>query len=385
MAIKAHKIRLNPTPEQMEYLKRAAGTRRFCYNWGLAEWNQQHAAGEKPSALKLKEQFNAIRQDLFPWTYEVSKSAVEGAFFDLGDAFNRFFAGQAQYPKFKKKNKSHESFYLANDRFTLGAHWVEPQVVGEFVATQRQISATNKQKHRLGRINLAERLRFAGKIVGASVSTTAGHWSISIQVEVQQTKEENSGPILGVDVGIKELAIVSDTRRFENQRPLTSQLKELKRLQRKASKKQLGSKNRAKANLKVARLHDEIACIREDAHHKLTTGIARTCSAVGLEDLHVKGMMKNRRLARAMADAGWGQLRTFFEQKMAGVNGKAVFVDRFYPSTKTCSGCGHVKKRMPLKYRTYICMACGLTIDRDLNAAINLEYEARRILRDLAA
>src|SRR5215469_12657762 len=157
MAIKAHKIRLNPTPEQMEYLKRAAGTRRFCYNWRLAEWSRQHTAGEKPSALKLKEQFNAIRQDLFPWTYEVSKSAVEGAFFDLGDAFNRFFAGQAKYPKFKKKNKSHESFYLANDRFTLGAHWVEPQVVGEFVATQRQIRATNKQKHRLGRINLAER------------------------------------------------------------------------------------------------------------------------------------------------------------------------------------------------------------------------------------
>ena len=141
--------------------------------------------------MKLKEQFNAIRQDLFPWTYDVSKSAVEGAFFDLGDVFNRFFAGRRSIRNGRRKNKSHESLYLANDRFTLGAHWVEPQVVGAFVATQRQIRATNKQKHRLGRINLAERLRFAGKIVGASVSTTAGHWYISIQVEVQQTQRKH--------------------------------------------------------------------------------------------------------------------------------------------------------------------------------------------------
>ena len=227
-------------------------------------------------------------------------------------------------------------------------------------------------------------MRFSGKILGATVSTTAGHWYMSIHVEVQQTTQENTGPILGVDVGIKELAIVSDGRRFENQKPLTAQLKKLQKLQRKASKKQRGSKNRAKANLKVARLHDEIACTREDAHHKLTTAIARTCRVIGLEDLHVKGMMKNRKLARAMADAGLGQLRIFFEKKMAGVNGQAVFVNRFYPSTKTCSGCGHVKKRMPLKYRTYICMKCGLTIDRDLNAAINLEREARRMVRELA-
>jgi putative transposase len=170
MTRKAHIIRLNPTPEQAEYLKRAAGIRRFCYNWGPEEWQRQYAAGATPAAMKLKEQFNALRQDQFPWTYAVSKSAVEGAFFDRGDAFQRFFAGQAQYPHFKKKGRSNESFYLANDRFTLGAHWVEPQVLGEFVAQQRQIKATNKLKHRLGRINLAERLRFAGKIVGATVS-----------------------------------------------------------------------------------------------------------------------------------------------------------------------------------------------------------------------
>lgn len=382
---KTHKIRLNPTDEQAEYMKRAAGMRRFVYNWGLTEWNRQRESGENTSSLILAKQFRAIRKDLFPWTYGISKSVIDGAFFDLGDAFKRFFAKQTRYPKFKKKGKSHESFYLAGDRFFVGSHWVEMDVMGRFIADLREIKATKKQKHKLGRVNMSERLRFAGKIVGATVSYKAGHWYVSINVQVVHTEQENTNPIVGVDVGIKELAIVSDGRRFENQKPLTIQIKKIKRLQRKASRKHLGSKNRAKANLKVARLHDEIACIREDAHHKLTTSIARTCSTVGLEDLHVTGMMKNRKLARAMADAGLGQLRAFFEQKMAGVNGKAIFVNRFYPSTKTCSGCGHVKKRMPLKYRTYICMACGLTIDRDLNAAINLEHEARRILATLAA
>jgi hypothetical protein len=120
--------------------------------------------------------------------------------------------------------------------------------------------------------------------------------------------------------------------------------------------------------------------MRQDAQHKLTAEIARTCSVVGLEDLHVKGMFKNRTLARAMADAGLGQLLQFFEAKMQAVGGQAIFVDRFFPSTKTCSGCGQVKKRMPLQYRTYCCLKCGLIIDRDLNAALNLEREARRIL-----
>jgi putative transposase len=205
-------------------------------------------------------------------------------------------------------------------------------------------------------------------------------------VEVPASRGLTTNAIVGVDVGIKESAIVSDGRRFENQKPLTRQIKKLKRFSRSFSRKQYdpetkqGSKNREKARVKLARLHGKIAHIRQDSHHKLTTEIARTCSVVGLEDLHVKGMFKNRKLARALADASLGQLLRFFETKMQAVGGQAIVVDRFFPSTKTCSGCGHVKKRMPLKYRTYCCLKCGLVIDRDLNAAINLEHEARRIL-----
>ena len=427
--IKAHKIRLNPTSEQADYLRRAVGTRRFIYNWGLDHWQQDYAAYQEaqatdahqqtvkpPTPMTLKQQFNAIREKEFPWTYDVTKCVVEGAFFDLGDAFKRFFTGQNQYPQFKKKGKSHESFYIANDKLTIGDHWVQIPVLGDFILTQRESNGTHAQriknrtayKRQLGRINLAENLRYVTaadhptpgkrrttrkqvvcgsvKIVGATVSLNGGHWYISIQVDIPQVIVPNTHPILGVDVGIKEAAVVSDGRRFDNQKPLTTHLTKLQRLQRHLSKKQYdpetkhSSHNREKATAKIARLYDEMTCIRLDAQHKLTTAIARTCSILGMEDLHIKGMLKNRKLARAMADAALGQLARLFATKMAGVNGRAILVDRFFPSTKTCSGCGHVKKRMPLKYRTYICLQCGLSLDRDLNAAINLEREVRRIL-----
>jgi putative transposase len=423
--IKAHKIRLNPTPEQENYLRRACGTRRFVYNWGLAEWKKQYKEykegkrEKKPNANELKKQFQAIREKEFCWTFDVTKCVIEGAFDDLAHAFSRFFKGQNQYPTFKKKNKSRDSFYVANDKFSVGDHWIVVPVLGQFLMDKQQTDGTlpqkirNKHKYKrgLGKVNMTESLRFvipdpnqkpgkrrnerkkvpcsSVKIMGATIGMSGGYWYASIHVEVPAVAVVNTHPVVGVDVGIKEAAIVSDGRRFENQKPLARQIKKLKRLTRSFSRKQYdpetkrGSKNREKARVKLARLHGAIAQIREDAHHKLTTEITRTCSVVGLEDLHVKGMFKNRKLARALADAGLGQLVRFFETKMQAVGGLAIFVDRFFPSTKMCSGCGHRKKRMPLKYRTYCCLKCGLVMDRDLNAAINLEREARRILGEV--
>src|SRR5215469_14314003 len=385
--ITSHKIRLNPTPEQAAYLRRAAGTRRFTYNWGLAEWNRQYAAYHEeqqtvaeadrklkpPMAMDLKQQFNAIREQQFPRTYDVTKCAIEGAFFDLADAFKRFFAGQTQYPQFKKKGKSHESFYIANDKFMFGDHWTQIPVMGDFILKQREAHGTHTEpiknrhayKYTLGKVNMAESLRFrmsppegtqvkTGKrrharkqvwcqqvqIVGATVSHTAGHWYTSIQVKIPKQEGINTNPVVGVDVGIKESAVASDGRRFENQKPLARQLTKLQRLSRAFSRKQYdpatkhGSQNREKARVKLARFHGKLAHRRQDAQHKLTTEIARTCSVVGLEDLHVKGMFKNRTLARAMGDAGLGQLLQFFATKMPAVGGQAIFVDRFFPSTK---------------------------------------------------
>src|SRR5215831_10388977 len=171
--ITAHQIRLHPTPEQEDYLRRAAGTRRFVFNWGLAAWKKHYAAYQEgkrekaPTANDLKKQFQAIREKEFPWTLDVTKCVIEGAFADLGDAFKRFFDRQNKYPKWKKKNKSRESFYIANDKFTIGDHWVTVPVMGDFVLKQREANGTQTTKIRsrtdykraLGKVNLAESLR----------------------------------------------------------------------------------------------------------------------------------------------------------------------------------------------------------------------------------
>src|SRR5215470_9678251 len=171
----AHRIRMNPTPEQVEYLKRACGTRRFIYDWGREQWEQQYQAYQAeqetvpqeqhvlnpPNALTLKSHFNEIREQEYPWTYQVTKCVVEGAFDDLRSAYENFFAGRANYPGYKKKGKSHESFYLANDKFTLGSQWISIPGLGRFILDQRHTKQDRgKLLRTLGTVNLAEKLRF---------------------------------------------------------------------------------------------------------------------------------------------------------------------------------------------------------------------------------
>jgi putative transposase len=428
----AHKIRMNPTAEQVDYLKRACGSRRFIYNWGREHWEAEYQAYKleqetvpeaertlkPPNAMGLKKQFNAIRETAYPWTYDVTKCVVEGAFDDLGRAYANFFAGRAEYPKYKKKGKSHESFYLANDKFTIGSHWISIPGLGRFILDQRKTErGRGKLLRKLGTVNLAEKLRFVEegkastpsksrnkrkqvvcesvKILGATVSCEAGHWYVSIQVEIKKQRPPTPTAVVGVDVGLKQAAVVSDGRALENQKPLALHLKKLGKLQRKLSKKQqtkdpetkrtVVSSNYEKQRLKVARKHQQIANIRRDVQHKFTTELARTCGIIGLEDLNILGMMANRKLARAVADAAMGQLLRFLKTKIANAGGDLFIASRWFPSTKRCSCCGHVKKRMPLKHRTYHCLVCGLVMDRDLNAALNLLWFATEQLRQLHA
>src|SRR5215469_9090870 len=219
--ITAHQIRLNPTPEQEAYLRRAAGTRRFVYNWGLAEWNKQYAEfkegkqEKKPKANALKKKFQAIRETDYPWTLEVTRCVIEGAFADLGDAWTRYFKGQNRRPTFKKKHKCRESFSLSNDTCTIGDHWIIVPVLGRFLLDQQEANGTlpatirnrNQYKRGLGKINLAESLRFvvpdpnqqpgkrrnerkkvpcsSVKLLGATIGLSGGYWYVSLQVEVK--------------------------------------------------------------------------------------------------------------------------------------------------------------------------------------------------------
>ena len=323
--IKAHKIRLHPTPEQDNYFARAAGTARFVFNWALAEWKTQYEAGGKPNATALKKQFNAIRREQFPWSYEVTKCAIEGAFMDVAAAFKNFFEGRKAgrktgYPKFKSKKRSRQSFYLANDKFTVGDHWVEVP--------------------KLGRVNMAEKLRFTGKILSARISKTADWWFVSITVEMPDVVPENHGPSVGIDVGLNRLATLSDGRRYENQRPLRHLLCKLRRLNKELARRTKGGRNWQKTKSKLARLHYCIACLRADLVHKVTTERAKTSGLVAVEDLYVKGLVQNRCLSRSFSDAALGTLLDLLESKVPRAGGTLVKVGRFYPSSQLCHCCG---------------------------------------------
>jgi putative transposase len=364
--IKAHKIKLHPTPEQATYFAKAAGTARYAFNWAVAEWKKQYEAGGKPSALALRTQFHALRKQELPWTYDVTKCAIEGAFMNVAAAFKNFFAGRTAsrkigFPQFKSKKRSRQSFYLANDKFSVGDHWIDVP--------------------KLGRVNMAESLRFSGKIMSARISKTASWWFVSITVEMPDEVPLNNLPPVGVDVGLNRLATLSDGRQYENQRPLIHQLKKLRQLNKELARRTKGGKNWQKTKDKLGRLHYEIACIRLDWLHKLTTQIATTSGIVAVEDLHVKGLIRNRCLSRSFSDAAVGKLLDLLESKVASQGRMLIKVDRFFPSSQLCHCCGARKTDLTLADRVFVCpnTNCGYVGDRDENAALNIILEALRL------
>ena len=352
---RSHKIALEPTAEQEELFRRAAGVARFVWNWALAEWKRQYRAGKKPSAAKLKKLFNAVKGDLFPWVYDSPRDANAQPFANLGKAFRRFFDGQARYPKFKKKGKSRDSFYIANDKFS---------VDGKTITLPR-----------IGKVKMREALRFSGKVICATVSRTADRWFVSISVETDMPTVpcENQARTVGVDLGVKRLATLSDGTCVDGPKPLRSALKRLRRLSRRLHRRVKGSANRDKARRRVARCHARVAAIRGDSLHKLTTWLVRTYGRVVIEDLNVKGMARNRRLSRAIHDMGFGEFRRQLDYKQSLSSSEVVVADRWFPSSRTCGLCGWVDESLTLGDRTFRCTGCGHAQDRDLNAAFNLE------------
>jgi putative transposase len=313
-----------------------------------------------PNAIELHRQLNELKQTELGWMYEVSKCSPQEALRNCDTAFQNFFRkckqkvkGKKGFPRFKSKKNGLGSFRLT----------------GTIKVFEKYV-----QLPRIGKLKLKEYnyLPVKTKILSASVSEKAGRWFVSIQVE-----EEIIPPIskpdvkVGVDLGIKQLAVTSDGEIFDNPKALRTNLNKLQRLGRKVSRKDKGSKNRKKAAKRLAKHHFRIACIRKDAIHKITTHLTKNKSSIVLEDLCVSGMMKNRKLSRAIADLGLFEFRRQIEYKGKWNACEVQFADRFYPSSKRCSSCGKIKDDLQLSDRVYEC-ECGNEIDRDLNAAINL-------------
>jgi putative transposase len=357
----AHKIALAPNNVQATYLARACGTARFAYNWALAEWSRQYKAHKadptqpKPSQAALRRQLNAVKREQFPWMLEVTKNAPQMAIMQLGDAFRNFFAGRAKYPKFRKKG-IHDRFTLTNDQFS--------------------VEGSRIRIPNLGWVRMRETLRFTGKIMSATICRVADRWHVSLAVDTQDNshlpKAENQGAV-GVDLGVSALATLSTGEKIIGPKAHKALLGRLRRLSQSLSRKEKGSENRKKAKAKLARLHARISNIRKDSLHQLTTKLTRRFHTVGIEDLNVKGMVKNRHLARCVADMGFFEFRRQLEYKEKMRGGTVVVADRWFASSKTCSGCGHKLDELPLAVREWMCPACGVVHDRDVNAAINLK------------
>ncbi len=288
---------------------------------------------------------------------EVTKNAPQMAIILLGQAFKNFFAGRAKYPKLRKKGL-HDRFSLTNDQFSVDGS---------------RIRIPN-----LGWVRMRETLRFTGKIMSATVSRVADRWFVSITVDTPDSpplpKAENQGAV-GVDLGVSALATLSTGESIAGPKAHKALLSRLQRLSRSLSRKVKGSENRKKAKLKLARLHARIGDIRKDALHQLTTDLTRRFHTIGIEDLNVRGMVKNRHLLRAVADMGFFEFRRQLEYKAVQRGAMITVADRWYPSSKTCSDCGHKLEALSLSLsvREWSCPACGSIHDRDVNAAINLK------------
>ena len=359
---KAYKYELDPNNHQRSSLQHHAGVARFAYNWGLEQriklYKTNQGNDRFTDAMKQHKLLNSLKKSQYPWMYHCSKCAPQEALRDLHQAFKNFYRGlktgkHIGFPRFKRKS--------VNDSFRL---------TGTIRFEGRRI-----QLPRIGKIRIKEqRLSYyRGRILSVTVSRRASKWFVSVTVEEEiEDPKPISGHAVGVDLGIKTLATLSDGTIFPNPRALGRRIAKLRKLSRSLCRKQKGSKNREKAKLRLARMHLKIFNVRHDTLHKLTTYLAKSHSRIVIEDLCVSGMMKNRRLARAIADVGMFEFRRQLEYKCTWYGSELHVAPRTFPSSKRCSVCGHKKKELSLSEREYNCEECGLRVDRDLNAALNL-------------
>ena len=353
MPYRTHKIALAPNNVQRRWFAQQSGYSRFAYNSALADFKAALDEDTFMSAATLNERFNQ-RKKAYEWTSGMDQVvANKSIFVNLAAAIKNWVDKQAKFPKFKRRGKK--------DSFTTNNQFVE--VRGKYIKLPK-----------IGWVRMHQSLRFVGKIIKVTISRTAHRWFVSITVEVEDTEavDVSTHPRIGIDVGINTLATCSDGTQYENPRPLKRYERKLARAQRKLSRQVPYSKNWFKQKKKVAKLHYRIVCIRRDTHHKASTDIVNRASAIGIETLKVSNLLKNRKLAKALSDSALGGFLSLLKTKAEARGILVTEASQFFASSKTCSSCGHKKADLTLSERTYHCSECGVSIDRDLNAAINL-------------
>ena len=384
--IQAYRFALDPTPRQRRALASHCGAARYAYNWGLQlvqQRIQQRRAGEDvdvPWTLsELRREWNQAKTQLAPWWAENSKEAYSSGLDGLARALKNwtdYRSGRRRgrrmgFPRLKRKGRCRDAC-----RFTTGQIKVLPD------RKHVQLPRIGVLKTHESTRKLARRLeQGTARIIAATISRQADRWFVSVTVEVQRTIPSRNGrpAVVGVDVGVRHLAMLSTGATIANPRALHCSLRKLRRLSRQLARRKPDSKRRQVTRRNLGRVHVRAADLRRDALHKLSITLATQHGVVVVEHLNVAGMVRNRHLARAIADTGMAELRRQLTYKTNWYGSRLVVADRFYPSSKTCSACGWVKAKLSLAERTFTCDACGLVLDRDLNAARNLAKLAQHV------
>ena len=374
--IKTHKIVLRPDRVQIAWFYQQCGYAKFAYNSALSDFKTELASDNFLSMYDLNKRFNE-KKKAFDWTKAQDQRAAMYAVHNLGAAIDNWKAKRAKFPRLKKRGCKH-------------SYTTDEQAV--------RMEGKRIKLPKIGWIRTFEELRFKGKIVSVTLSRTAHRWFASVSVEVEEPirrcpvspmeyvngyasttdvgtpeqMERSIYPTIGIDVGISTLATLDDGAKYENPKALKQYERKLKREQRKLSRKVFLSQNWYKQKRKVERIHYRIACIRWDAQHQATTDILKCASKIGIETLQVTNLLKNRKLAKALSDAALGGFLEKIKTKAQALGIRIVQADRFFASSKTCSACGHKKDDLTLSDRQYHCSDCGVFLDRDVNAAINL-------------
>ena len=367
--ITSMKVRLEPNNKQISRLFQCSGTARFIYNWTLARQEENYKNGGKfISDNDLRKEITQLKKtEQYQWLNSISNNVAKQAVKDGCEAYKKYFKKLADKPKFKSRKKSKPSFYNDTEKI--------------------KFSSTHVQLEKLGKVKLSEynRIPTGVKYSNPRVSFSGVHWYISVGIESIQEPVELTGESIGIDIGIKDLAICSNGETYKNinkTKKVKKLEKKMRRLQRKVSNKYLLNKkggsyvktsNIVKLEKNIIKLHKSLDNIRTDYRHKITTEIVKTKpSRIVMETLNVKGMMKNKHLSKAIAKQGFFEFKTMIQYKAEKYGIEFVEADKWYPSSKTCSACGHVKTKLSLSEREFICERCGTVIDRDKNASINL-------------
>ena len=371
---------LIPNNKQKTKLFQCSGVSRFAYNWTLSRQQENYKNGGKfISDYDLRKEFTQLKKTKeYEWLNQYSNNIPKQAIKDACDSYKRFFKGCSKFPKFKSKKKSRPSFYVDN---------VKIQFTDTHVKLEKISNSTKKNKAQLNWVRLAEKGRIPTdcKYSNPRVTFDGINFWISVGIEVEESTEVPINNGIGIDLGIKDLAICSDENTYKNINK-TKKIKKLKkkkrRLQRRVSRKYLINKkggsyyktsNIIKLENQLLKLNHRLTNIRHNYLHEITSEIiSRKPMFIALEDLNVKGMMKNKHLAKAIQEQSFYEFKRIISYKANWNNIKIIEVPRFYPSSKTCSECGFIKKDLKLSDREYICLECGCVIDRDYNASINL-------------